>query len=117
MFCAAIENEVSISSLINANATAGEPYTVICTVSSERPSNLSWIDPNGVVCPLNGPNTHVSNVSRRGRISTIELRFSAILTSQSGVYRCISNIAFPTSKSEASFPITVQSKFLYLHSF
>ena len=45
----AIQNEVSISSTMNA--TAGQPYILVCTVLSKSASNLSWIDPNGVACP------------------------------------------------------------------
>ena len=43
-------------------------------------------------------------------ISILELTFQSIRTSQSGLYKCISNIVFPPSKSEASFLIQVQSK-------
>ena len=105
----AIENEVSISSSM-MNATAGQPYTLVCTVSSERPSNLSWVDPNGVACPEDDPHMTVSYSGWSGGLSTLELTFHSIRTSQSGVYKCISNIAFPSSKSEASFLVQIQSK-------
>ena len=103
----AIENEVTISSM--SNATAGQPYTLLCTVSSERPSNLTWIDPNGVACPLDDPGTTVSYSDWSGGVSTLELTFHSIRTSQSGVYKCVSNIDFPTSKSEGTFLIEIQS--------
>lgn len=93
-----------------ANATAGQPYTLLCTVSSERSSELSWIDPNGVPCPLNGPNMSVSVGVWSSGLNTIELTFDFIRTSQSGVYKCISNISFPFSESEASFAVNVQSR-------
>ena len=104
----AIENSVQISSMMNA--TAGQPYTLICTVSSARPSEINWIDPNGVACPLNGPDMYVSHSGRIGQISTLELNFNSIRTSQSGVYKCISNIIVPLSKAEDSYLVEVQSK-------
>ena len=92
------------------NATAGQPYTLVCTVSSERPSNLSWVDLNGVACPEDDPHMTVSYSGWSGGLSTLELTFHSIRTSQSGVYKCISNIAFPSSKTEASFLVQIQSK-------
>ena len=108
-FFPAIENEVIISAS-EMNATAGQPYTLLCTVSSERLSNLSWVDPNGVACPLDNPDTTVSYSGWIGGLSTLELTFHSIRTSQSGVYKCISNIAIPPSKGEASFLVQVKSK-------
>ena len=108
-FFPAIENEVTISAS-EMNATAGQPYTLLCTVSSERPSNLSWVDPNGVACPLDDPDTTVSYSGWIVGLSTLELTFHSIRTSQSGVYKCISNITFPSSKSEDAFLVKVQSE-------
>ena len=107
----AIHNEVSISSMM-INATAGQPYILVCTVQSERASNLSWIDPNGVACPQDDdPHMTVSYSGWNERLSILELTFHSIRTSQSGVYKCISNIVFPSSKSEDSFLVQIQSKF------
>ena len=92
------------------NATAGQPFTLLCNVSSERPSELNWIDPNGVTCPQSGSDMHVTHGSRSGWISTLELTFNSIRTSQSGLYKCISNIEVPQSKSEDSYLVQVQSK-------
>ncbi|CAI8020956.1 hypothetical protein GBAR_LOCUS12479 [Geodia barretti] len=102
----AIQNEVSISSMMNA--TAGQPYILVCTVQSERASNLSWIDPNGVACPQDDPHMTVSYIGWSEGLSTLELTFDSIRTSQSGVYKCISNIVFPSSKSEDSFLVHIQ---------
>ena len=92
------------------NATAGQPFTLLCNVSSERPSELTWIDPNGVACPLSGSDMHVTHGVRSGWISTLELTFNSIRTSQSGLYKCISNIEVPQSKSEDSYLVQVQRK-------
>ena len=104
----AIRNEVSISSMMNA--TAGQPYILVCTVLSERASNLSWIDPNGIACPRDNPHMTVSYSDWNEGLSTVELTFHSIRTSQSGVYKCISNIVWPSSKSEDSFLVQIQSK-------
>ena len=108
----AIQNEVSISSMMNA--TAGQPYILVCTVLSKSVSNLSWIDPNGVPCPQDDPHMTVSYIGWSEGLSTLELTFDSIRTSQSGVYKCISNIVFPSSKSEDSFLVHIQSKFIKL---
>ena len=72
---------------------------------------MSWIDPDGVACPIDGQGVSVSHYNISDQISILELTFQSILTSQSGLYKCISNIAFPPSKSEASFLIQVRSKY------
>ena len=95
------------------NATAGQQFTLTCTVTSERPPEVTWIDPDGVPCPLDGPDVAVSQTTTIGQTSIVEMRFRSIRTSQSGQYKCISNIAYPLSKSEDSFLVEVQSKFMH----
>ena len=63
-----------------------------------------------VACPIDGQGVSVSRYNISDRISILELTFQSIRTSQSGLYKCISNIAVPPSKSEASFLIQVRSK-------
>ena len=106
---AAIENTVNITSSMY-NATAGELFMLTCTVYSGGPSEVSWIDPDGVACPIDGQGVSVSRYNISDRISIVELTFLSIRTSQSGLYKCISNVVFPPSKSEASFLIQVRSK-------
>ena len=108
MMLAALQNEVNITSF--GNATAGGPYILTCTVSSERPPNISWIGPDGN--PPSPDITIQSEVSRSGMISIMELIFGSVRTSQSGQYKCISVIAIPPSRSEASFVVQVQSKYI-----
>ena len=74
---------------------------------------MTWIDPDGVPCPLDGPDVAVSQTTTIGQTSIVEMRFRSIRTSQSGRYKCISNIAYPLSKSEDSFLVQVQSKFMH----
>ena len=90
--------------------TAGELFTLICSVSSDRIPLITWIDPNGVPCPLSGPDMTVSAPLRDGSVTTVILTFNSIRTSQSGIYVCISNIAVPSSMGEASYLVRVQSK-------
>ena len=89
-------------------ATAGQLFMLTCTVYSGGPSEVSWIDPDGVACPIDGEGVSVSHYNISDRISILELTFQSIRTSQSGLYKCIS---FPPSKSEASFLIQVRSKY------
>ena len=96
-------------------AIAGQHFTLTCTVFSGGPTEVSWIDPDGVACPPDGQGVSVSHYNISDRISILELTFQSIRTSQSGRYKCISNIAIPPSKSEGSFLIQVQSKSQPLH--
>ena len=105
----AIENMVNITSSMDT-ATAGQQFTLTCTVFSGEPTEVSWIDPDGVACPPDGQGVSVSHYNISDQISILELTFQSIRTSQSGLYKCISNIAIPPSKSEASFLVQVQSK-------
>ena len=89
----------------SSSATAGESFTLVCNVSSEKEANLSWVDPNG-----DELNTTVFYSGWSDGISTLVLTLDSIKTSQSGVYKCISDILAPPSNSEASFLIQVQSK-------
>ena len=94
-------------------ATAGQQFTLTCTVTSQRPAEVTWIDPDGVPCPLDGPDVSVSQTTTIGQTSTVEMTFKSIRTSQSGRYKCISNIAYPRSKSENSFLVQIESKFVH----
>ena len=98
-----------------STATAGQQFTLTCTVTFERPPEVTWIDPDGIPCPLDGPDMSISQITI-GQTRTVEMRFRSIRTSQSGQYKCISNIAYPLSKSEDSFLIRVESKFNNLAS-
>ena len=107
--CTAIENTVNITSSMDT-AIAGQQFTLTCTVFSGKPSEVLWINPDGVTCPPDGQDVTVSHYNISDQISILELTFQSIRTSQSGLYKCISNIAVPPSMSEASFLIQVQSK-------
>ena len=105
-------NIVNITSS-EPTATAGQQFTLTCTVTSERQPNVTWIDPDGVPCPLDAPDVSVSHTTTTGQMSVVEMTFRSMRTSQSGQYKCISNIAYPLSKSEDSFLIRVESKFMH----
>ena len=107
------------SSMINA--TAGQSYTLVCTVFSARASRLHWVGPNGGVID-DGSNFSgwsdeiiptelaLTYSGWSNEISTLELTFHSTITSQSGVYKCVSNIAFPSSKSEDFFLVQIERK-------
>ena len=108
--CIEIINTVNIT-FYEPTATAGQQFTLTCTVTSERPPEVTWIDPDGVPCPLDGPDVSVNQTTTIGQTSIVELTFKSMRTSQSGRYKCISNITHPLSESEDSFLVRVQSKF------
>ena len=76
------------------NATAGQLYMLTCTVYSGGPSEVSWIDPDGVACPIDGQGVSVSHYNISDRISILELKFQSIRTSQSGLYTNVSQMLF-----------------------
>ena len=94
-------------------AIAGQWFMLTCTVFSGGPFEVSWVDPDGVACPPDDQGVSVSHYNISDRISILELTFQSIRTSQSGLYKCISNVTVPPSMSEASFLIQVQSKSMY----
>ena len=104
-----VENDVNI---LNGSdiPMAGEFFTLICEVVSDRIPLVTWIDPNGVPCPLSGPDMTVSAPLRDGSVTTVILTFNSIRTSQSGIYVCISNITVPSSIKQTSYLVRVQSK-------
>ena len=105
-----VENDVNILNGSEDIPMAGELFTLICDVASDRIPLVTWIDPNGVPCPLSGPDTTVSAPLRDGSVTSVILTFNSIRTSQSGIYTCISNIAVPSSKKQTSYLVRVQSK-------
>ena len=105
-----LENTVNISTTYTSH-TAGEPYSLICTVTSDRPTQMKWLDPNGQ--PASGEGVTVSPQVTNGSVSTVEIMFSSLQTSHSGIYTCISNINNPPSRKQAVHLLRVLSKNLY----
>jgi len=102
-----VENTVNISAS-HTSPIAGKPYSLNCTVTSDRATEIHWLDPNGQ--PVNGPGITLSPQVTNGLVSTVEMTFSSLYTSHSGTYTCVSNINNPPSRKQAVHLLKVESK-------
>ena len=106
-----LENSVNISTSYTSHS-AGQPYSLTCTVTSDRPTQIKWLDPNGH--QVSGEGIAVSPQVTNGMVRTVEITFSSLHTSHSGIYTCISNINNPPSRKQAVHLLRVESKNLYI---
>lgn len=102
-----LENVVRINTS-TSTPTAGRYFSLICNITSDLPPQVTWLDPTGE--PVSGPGITLSPQVTNGLITTVEVTFSSLLTSQGGMYTCISDITDPPSKGDATYHIRVQSK-------
>lgn len=102
-----VENRVNISTS-HTNHIAGKPYTLTCTVTSNRSPVIHWLDPNGET--VSGSGITLSPQVTNGFASTVEIIFSSLHTSHSGVYTCISDIDNPPSRKQAVHLLQVEGK-------
>ena len=87
-FCAAFfTNDVRIEASTD-QPTAGDNFTLTCTVTSDRPPSLSW---TGSGVGSKGVVVHSQTVN--GFTSTLVIEFSPLRTSHGGVYTCLSSIS------------------------
>ena len=87
---------------------AGSNYTMICAVLTTdvllSAPIIEWVGPEGVVIPANFMASHdscsnsivyASEINQNGNVSSVELRFSCLRTSQSGEYSCRARSSLP----------------------
>lgn len=93
--------------------TAGQNFSLTCTVSSERSTQLRWIGPDGQ--PVNGEGIIVSSQDVGTLNSSHQILFLPLRTSHGGLYTCVSNITtYPSiHDSTLGYHVGVQSK-LYI---
>ena len=82
-----MENDISIEASADV-PKAGEDFTLTCRAFSDKPTQLIWLGANGL--PVNGENLFVSTQVTNGRITSANLAFNKLLTSQAGIYTCVS---------------------------
>ena len=87
--------------------TAGESFTLTCTVVSDRPPIMNWIG-NGL--SSEGIVVHSQAVS--GFNSTLVIEFHPLRTSHGGIYTCVSSVSQSPSvhDSQLDFPVGVYSE-------
>jgi len=69
---------------------AGASYTLNCTIVSDFRPVVKWIDPDGN--PVNGSSITTDEPVYYGKNTYVLLKFSALRTSQAGLYTCQSEI-------------------------
>ena len=108
-FTASFTNNVSIETS-NERPTAGENYTLTCTVMSDRPPIMKWIGLEGNDVSGEGVIVHSQFIS--GFNSTLLLEFLPLRTSHGGIYMCVSSISTSPSAHDSQLvhTIGVQSK-------
>ena len=92
----------------HAQPTAGDNFTLSCTVISDRTPTLKWVG-NGVASE--GVVVHPQSVS--GVKSTLVIEFHPLRTSHGGTLTCVSSISPSpsTHDSQLDFFLTVHSEF------
>ena len=112
--CCVIELENTVNISTSNSHTAGQPYSLTCTVTSDRPPQIKWLDPNRK--PVSGEGITVSPQVTNGLVSTVEITFSSLRTSHSGIYTCISTVTDPPLRKQAVHQLRVESKKFYFHN-
>lgn len=106
----------------------GTNFTLSCTVTSEQPSSITWVGPNGPISnSLNNVTVTQQNIQgnhpfythttdgkilRRTEVTTrSDIIFHPILLSHGHVYTCKSRVNVTSTRSSASqaYPLNVQS--------
>ena len=82
---------------------AGEAHSFICTVTSDLPPTVKWLDPDDN--EVDG-----LKVVSSGNTTAVTLTFDPLLTSHGGTYSCVSSISKPSSYKRMTRDIQVQSK-------
>ena len=83
-FAAFFTNDVRIEASTD-QPTAGDNFTLTCTVTSDRPPSLSWTG--------SGKGVVVHSQTVNGFTSTLVIEFSPLRTSHGGAYTCLSSIS------------------------
>jgi hypothetical protein len=89
---------VEISNSTGQNALHNTDYALVCTVTTIPGMNfvpsVEWVGPDGGVV-VSGGNINVGEVESQGRVYTLTLSFSPVLTTDGGRYTCRGAIIVP----------------------
>ncbi len=93
---------------------AGEKYSLTCTVTSDLPHSVKWLDPNLNEVDASNTSKATYQTVLDETTSTLILNFDPLKTSHGGNYSCLSIISqLHVSKIE-NVTMIVQGKFLVL---
>ena len=102
-----VDIEVSSNS-----TTAGGNYSLICTVFSDFPPTVQWLDAEGNEVDVFSDSMTI-NQQFYGKTTILTLNFDPLKTSHSGLYSCVSNITQFVYKRNTT-ELVVDSKLLPL---
>ena len=99
--------EIYISIEASADVpTAGEDFTLTCRAFSDEPTQLTWMGTNGL--PVSGENLFVQSQVTNGRITSVNLIFDKLRTSQAGMYTCVSVMG--SNRKNESILVKIESE-------
>ena len=90
---------------------AGSNYSFVCTVTSDFPSSVKWLDPDGNEVDGSDTSITTSQPVVNGNTTTLVLNFDPLKTSHSGIYSCTSFIMPNLLKIETR-ELAVRSKLI-----
>ena len=82
---------MDIQALSNSSL-AGGSYSIACTVVSDFPSSVAWLDPCGTAIDNSDPFRMTSPLEVNGNSTSLVLNFDPLKISYSGLYTCVSTI-------------------------
>ena len=88
---------------------AGSSLTLTCIAIAEVATEVRWTDPSGNSVE-EGDGLVISDPFVMGDITTLELTFSYLRTSQAGTYSCLSITDVPASVQGEVWDVSVQSE-------
>lgn len=93
--------------------SAGEKYSLTCTVTSDLPPSVKWLGPGNHAVDGSDVSVRMLEPVTQGNTTTLVLYFDPIKTSHGGTYTCtsISNLKL---KKQSSTHVKVQSKPKYV---
>ena len=105
-----LTHEVNIVEHPSSPLLASSKYTLTCTVTSDFPPTVKWLDPENN--EVNGSDGYVTigQPTLDENCTTLVLSFDPVKISHGGVYSCISTIKEPYLQKKAMQRLTVQSK-------
>ena len=103
-------HEVEISGPFNP-LSAGGKYSLTCTVTSDFPVSVQWLDTSDHEVDGSDVSLKMGETVIEGNTTTLILHFDPIRTSHGGTYTCKSTISESSLEKTAIRNVTVQSKY------
>ena len=100
--CLILQTLANISISTIGAAIAGENYSLVCTIVSIDPQNITWLD------SMNNTITSGPEVLTNGSTSTLTVAFNPLAASHAGTYTCQATVGNMTEAMEVD--VSVESE-------